>query len=70
MLIPQGAGPNVPVSPLHLHEPSVDRWKAPLPYRPCAKSQQGGSQSRPKIVLEQRETAYPSINLLNIAAIK
>jgi hypothetical protein len=70
MLTPQGAGPKLPVSPLHLHEPSVDRWITPLPYRPCAKSQQGGSQSRPKIVFGQRESAYPSINLLNIAAIK
>jgi hypothetical protein len=67
MLIPQ-----VPVSPVQFHKPSRsdDRWTAPLPYRPCAKSQQGGSQSRPKIVLGQRKTAYPSINLLNIAAIK
>jgi hypothetical protein len=67
MLIPQ-----VPVSPVQLHKPSRsdDQWTASLPYRPCAKSQQGGSQSRPKIVLRDSKSAYPSIKLLNITAIK
>jgi hypothetical protein len=47
-----------------------DRENAPLPYRPCEKLQQDGSQSRPKIVPLSAETAFPSINLLNIAAHK
>jgi hypothetical protein len=34
------------------------------------KLQQGDSQLRPKIVLQGPETAYPSINMLNIAAEK